>query len=78
LLFRLLQGKCACWAGYSGASCSSKVSRPNQCNSIVGLNLEGAGTLRQRLNVKIFFWHYVGAIIFLCAKVRSTCVVHAI
>jgi hypothetical protein len=37
-----LQGKCSCWAGYSGATCSTNVSRPNQCNALVGINLEGA------------------------------------
>uniref|UniRef100_A0A383V938 EGF-like domain-containing protein n=1 Tax=Tetradesmus obliquus TaxID=3088 RepID=A0A383V938_TETOB len=36
-----VKGKCSCWAGYSGPSCSSTTSRPNQCNSLVGINLEG-------------------------------------
>ncbi|WIA31087.1 hypothetical protein OEZ86_001114 [Tetradesmus obliquus] len=36
-----VKGKCSCWAGYSGPTCSASTARPNQCNSLVGINLEG-------------------------------------
>lgn len=36
-----LQGACVCFAGWSGAACDAPAPRPNQCNSLVGVNVEG-------------------------------------
>jgi hypothetical protein len=36
-----LQDTCQCWAGYTGSDCSTKTTRSNQCNKLVGVNLEG-------------------------------------
>lgn len=36
-----IKGRCVCWAGYSGPTCNATSSRPNECNSLVGVNLEG-------------------------------------
>jgi hypothetical protein len=35
------QGKCSCYAGFDGAACDTATNRPNQCNGLVGVNLEG-------------------------------------
>lgn len=39
-LFCPCQGKCVCYAGFTGSACDTKTSRPNECNSVVGVNLE--------------------------------------
>jgi hypothetical protein len=36
-----LQGKCECYNGYSGGSCSVAGPKPNDCNQVVGTNVEG-------------------------------------
>ena len=36
-----VRGKCSCWAGFKGVDCSERTARPNQCNRVVGINLEG-------------------------------------
>ncbi len=36
-----LQAQCECYAGASGSDCSMLGPRPNSCNSLVALNLEG-------------------------------------
>lgn len=33
--------RCECYKGYGGADCSSKQAKPNDCNSFIGMNLEG-------------------------------------
>lgn len=38
---RPTQGKCACFAGYSGDDCSTLGPKPNDCNGEVGINVEG-------------------------------------
>ena len=35
-----LDGNCECWAGYTGSSCSTPTSKPNQ-NSLIGTTLSG-------------------------------------
>ncbi len=35
------QAKCECYAGASGPDCSVLGPRPNSCNSLVAINLEG-------------------------------------
>ena len=40
-MLTVLQGKCSCYAGFSGAACDTPTARANECNSLVGVNLEG-------------------------------------
>ncbi len=35
------QGKCECYAGFRGPTCSELGVKPNDCNGVVGVNLEG-------------------------------------
>lgn len=30
-----------CYAGFKGAACDTQTPRPNECNKMVGINLEG-------------------------------------